>query len=90
MTETVIEPPNFSVETFFYFLSVMMLVSFAAFSAMDLLPAIKKLHVEAKPEKKPSDLDEEMKMIEKSKCSFFGSIDRRTIFQLLERYKRPK
>ena len=68
MTETVIEPPNFSVETFFYFLSVMMLVSFAAFSAMDLLPAIKKLHVEAKPEKKPSDLDEEMKMIEKSKC----------------------
>ena len=70
ITETVVEPPNFSVETFFYFLFVMMVVSFVAFSIMDLLPAIKKLHVEANPEKKLTDLDEEMKMIEKSKGSF--------------------
>ena len=73
MTEKVIEAPNFSVDTFFYFLFVMMLISFVAFILMDLMPSLKKFHdTDDKKEiiQKSKDSDEENKMIEKGTYFF--------------------
>jgi hypothetical protein len=67
VTEIVIDSPNFSVEAFFYFLFVMMVVSLAAFATMDLLPSMKKFHDVRQNDEKSKDLDEELSMIEKSK-----------------------
>ncbi len=42
--EKVSPEANFSVESFFFFLFVMMLISFVAFMLMDMLPSMKNDH----------------------------------------------
>ncbi len=44
MVQKVNPEPNFSVESFFFFLFVMMVISFVAFLLMDLLPSMKNDH----------------------------------------------